>query len=392
MVVGFGSLRMLGLFVCAGLPSIILGVTTIQLTKVPKRVGNPKGNVKLTVQNGNAYLVDLYIGTPKQKMQMILDTGSSDMIVQGAGLSCSKKDACAQMRRYHPEKSSTYKADDHSIDLKYQAGTAYGQACRDMVTVGDYSVNWVRFAELVQESRDIESMRADGVLGLAFSGLSKITSPSLLAQLAIEHSDSTKNMFSLYLEPSYYSTNSRLIIGGYDLSLVSKDAQWHYTPVAKVPGYDEYTYWAVSVTSMGLEWEKGEKNHRKEVPICGAKSSCIAIVDSGSSVTEVPSDVWPDFLKALLEGHPDCKSDAGGPYCEHCVVDEFPTLAISMPPGETFYLPPSMYLEFNPGKKEGPCRILFGAADKAGNTDVWVLGGAWIQWRCSMLMDVVSCA
>jgi hypothetical protein len=251
----------------------------------------------------------------------------------------------------------------------------------------------------VEESVHIESMRADGVLGLAFSGLSKITSPSLLAQLAIEHSDTVQNMFSLYLEPSYYSTNSRLIIGGYDLSLVTADAEWHYTPVAKVPGYDEYTYWAVrrcahgytahtldilhalhthdilharyipyaieyspcttpqvSITSMGLEWQKGEKNHRKEVSICGASSNCIAIVDSGSSVTEVPADVWPEFLKALLEGHDDCKTDEGGPYCDHCVADEFPSLAISMPPDETFYLPPEMYLEFGPGRHDGPCR------------------------------------
>ena len=43
-------------------------------------------------------------------------------------------------------------------------------------------------------------------------------------------------MFAFYLTPQEYETGSELHIGGYNLSLVGPQAEWHYTPVVRLPG------------------------------------------------------------------------------------------------------------------------------------------------------------
>jgi hypothetical protein len=267
---------------------------------------------------------DVFVGTPPQKLRVIFDTGSSDVIVQGSGLSCSKatQSLCALNTRFHSKESSTFQKAP-TFDLKYQAGKVSGLGGSDTVSFGGYEVEWVRFGELLQESKTIQQMRADGVLGLAFTGLSKITRPPLLASLFAQHQDEIENMFSVYISPGLrHDDKSKLIVGGYDLSLAGPNAKWHFTPVVHVPGYDEYTYWAVKFTRVditygGLGGQGGYSpftssqaaNHKKDVSICSpstslfeSSSGCFAIVDSGSGLTLVPKTFWTQFMDAIVPG------------------------------------------------------------------------------------------
>jgi hypothetical protein len=96
---------------------------------------------------------------------------------------------------------------------------------------------------------------ADGLVGLGFESLAKISRPTLFASLVRQHvglsnilvpiivlkstnmlKPSIENMFAFYMTPEPYKLGSELHLGGYDLSLVGPNASWHYTPAVKLPG------------------------------------------------------------------------------------------------------------------------------------------------------------
>ena len=92
----------------------------------------------------------------------------------------------------------------------------------------------------------------DGIVGLAFSGLSIVTHPTLL-DLYQEQNHHLPAHFSVFLssDPTDTTNPSLLTFGGYDLSLVSSNATWQFTPVVRF-GYGEDTYWSVKMQSLTI--------------------------------------------------------------------------------------------------------------------------------------------
>ncbi|CAN0377461.1 unnamed protein product [Laminaria digitata] len=74
----------------------------------------------------------------------------------------------------------------------------------------------------------------DGIAGLAFSGLSMVTSPTLLEIIHRDHPE-VPNIFSVYLscDPTDTENPSHMLFGSYDLGIVAPNASWHYTPVIR---------------------------------------------------------------------------------------------------------------------------------------------------------------
>eukprot|EP00937_MAST-01D_sp_MAST-1D-sp2_P003489 g3489.t1 len=354
-----------------------------------------RGDVAIRPDGGIQYVCTVNIGTPAQPVSLILDTGSSDVLVAGGSYAChagSKSKNCDTHHVFRETASSTYKRDAAGGSLrvheKYQAGIVDGEAASDRVTWGGYSTRWVHFGVLQAESKAIEFARADGVLGMAFVGLSKVTRPPLFAQLVQERQDSlggARNMFSLFIAPGLAATGSRLILGGYDLSLAGRDAVWHYTPVIKLHGYEEYTYWALKLTSMALKWGDG-----LSMDVCHTRSGCQAIVDSGGWGIGVPARYYKRFVDMVTDNHDDCSFVHGGEqvYCKQCFLSKFPTLYFSAPPDNTFALRPGDFVIDRHGHNaqrgyrhaEGdPCWLTFMTADKAGNQEVFVLGDTFLS-------------
>jgi hypothetical protein len=193
------------------------------------------GVIPLQTDGSVQYVGEVDIGTPSQSFRVIFDTGSSDILIPGPSYQCgvNARPSCTTKRHYYPQRSSTHRTDAEKVHVKYQAGTVDGTGVKDTVHFGGYTVKYVRFGALDGESAAVDSMNADGILGLAFDGLSKITSPPLMAQLQMEH-DELPNYFSVYIEPGLKKFGNKLMIGGYDLSLVGPNAEWHYIPIIKV--------------------------------------------------------------------------------------------------------------------------------------------------------------
>ena len=91
--------------------------------------------------------------------------------------------------------------------------------------------------------------------------------------------------------------------------------------VVHIPGYDEYTYWAVKILHLDVVGSINDSPYTsaanvgatigrgKDVQICspdtslfGGESGCFAIVDSGSGLTLVPKSLWMKFMDAIVPG------------------------------------------------------------------------------------------
>ncbi|KAF8939574.1 hypothetical protein BGZ58_009362, partial [Dissophora ornata] len=72
-----------------------------------------------------SYLITVGLGTPAQDVELIFDTGSSDLWVQSAN--------------YSPSSSSTSKSLSETFSIEYGSGSTSGKEYTDQVTIGGYT-------------------------------------------------------------------------------------------------------------------------------------------------------------------------------------------------------------------------------------------------------------
>jgi cathepsin D len=144
--------------------------------------------VPIKLDGGIQYIATVNIGTPSRALNLVIDTGSSDILILLKNHHRSEQD------ELRDEKSSTLKMGGN-FDIKYGAGRCSGLKGSDMMTIGGYSLTGEEIGFANKEDRVVTTINADGVLGLALVGLSKITRPPFMAQLMQEHEDSLQNVF-----------------------------------------------------------------------------------------------------------------------------------------------------------------------------------------------------
>lgn len=257
----------------------------------------------------------------------MFDTGSSDIWIPGRG--CTQ---CGDHQVFDFEASSSYVAltdedgSDKGFEVDYGSGKVTGYQGTETMSMGSIAVERVGFGEVMFEDEEIRSFMMDGIVGLGFSGLSMVTKPTLLELFHEQHPD-VANHFSVFLssDPTDSERPSTLMLGGYDLSLVSSDgnATWHYTPVVRY-GYGEDTYWSVKVTSVSV-MGRGPLAATPADSYCSA--GCKAIVDTGTSELGIPSPYYQQVM-ALVTAGLNCKDTT----CYSASLDDFPDLRFGLYP------------------------------------------------------------
>uniref|UniRef100_A0A8D0GCP2 Beta-secretase 2 n=1 Tax=Sphenodon punctatus TaxID=8508 RepID=A0A8D0GCP2_SPHPU len=218
--------------------------------------------------SGRGYYLELLIGTPPQKLNILVDTGSSNFAVAGA----SDPDVTSY---FDTEKSSTYESLDTEVTVKYTQGSWTGNLGRDIITIpkginGTYTIN---IATILQsENFFLPGVKWHGILGLAYDVLAKPSSSVETFFDSIVRQAEIPNIFSLQmcgagLPVSGSGTNGgSLVMGGIEPSLY-KGEIW-YTPI-KEEWYYQY-------------------NADK------------AIVDSGTTLLRLPQKVFNAVVEAII--------------------------------------------------------------------------------------------
>ncbi|XP_065732260.1 beta-secretase 2 isoform X2 [Phocoena phocoena] len=236
--------------------------------------------------SGRGYYLEMLIGTPPQKLQILVDTGSSNFAVAGAPHPYVDS-------YFDTGRSSTYRPKGFDVTVKYTQGSWTGFVGEDVVTIpkGFNSSFLVNIATIFEsENFFLPGIKWNGILGLAYASLAKPSSSletffdSLVAQAKIP------NVFSMQmcgagLPVAGSGTNGgSLVLGGIEPTLYKGDI-W-YTPI-KEEWYYQIEILKLEIGGQSLNLDCREYNADK------------AIVDSGTTLLRLPQKVFDAVVEAV---------------------------------------------------------------------------------------------
>lgn len=206
--------------------------------------------VELSDYYNNEYVGLMGVGTPPQFLTVVFDTGSSDIWIPS-----TRCNTCGSHNAFDETKSSSYevstgkKGDSAPFRISYGSGDVEGDIVLETVTLSNLTLPRVKLGIVTSEDDAIADFDMDGICGLAFDGLSVVTKPSILDSMSHTFPN-LSHSFSIYLsaDPGDLAKPSVITFGGYDLSIVSEEAEFFFTPVIRDTA--ALTYWTVSLTAF----------------------------------------------------------------------------------------------------------------------------------------------
>ncbi|RQM18530.1 hypothetical protein DD237_001711 [Peronospora effusa] len=299
------------------------------------------------------------IGTPPQEVFVCFDTGSSDLWVPGN--KC--KDCAGQDRFNHSESSTFYESKTHSaFAVQYGSGKVSGHFGNDVVHIAQFDVQDANVGIVRIEEESMARMKADGLLGLGFDGLSTFSHPPLFFAL-LEQYPEMEAVFAFYLSPDPNTNGSELHLGGHDKEfMTSLQASWQMTDV--LPQFGQWTFWRIHLHSVNVG------KHRN-----ACTEGCVAFVDSGTSLIGIPGTLYLNFLYEVATFAQNqgcyCGFVQYGFQCFLCAPEDFPPLRFGVG-GQHYYV------------LEGPdytlcvgltCIVLV----QPSGQEMWVLGDVFMK-------------
>uniref|UniRef100_A0A8C9XXY2 Progastricsin n=1 Tax=Sander lucioperca TaxID=283035 RepID=A0A8C9XXY2_SANLU len=280
------------------------------------------GSASMYINNyaDTTYFGAISIGTPPQSLQVLFDTGSSNLWVDSTY--CNTQ-ACNAHTKFDPQQSSTFSANGQSVYLPYGAGSLYGQLGYDSVNVGGIVVTNQEIGLSTQEpSQPFLAAKFDGILGLAYPAISAGGQTPVMDNM-ISQNLLNADIFAFYLSRGGQQ-GSELSFGGVDNSMYQGQIYW--TPVTAE------TYWQIGVQGSVFEI------NGQETGWCS--QGCQSIVDTGTSQLTAPSQFLANIMQAI-----GAQQSQYGMYMVDCSqINNLPTLSFVIS-GTAFPLPPSAYIE-----------------------------------------------
>ncbi|XP_068601389.1 beta-secretase 2 [Brachionichthys hirsutus] len=237
--------------------------------------------------SGRGYYIEMLIGTPAQKLNVLVDTGSSNFAVAAAP-------HLFITHYFNAALSSTYRSAGRPVAVQYTQGTWEGELGVDFVSMPRGPNGTMTFniaAILSSDGFFLPGIHWQGILGLAYPMLARPDSSvepffnALVRQLGIP------DVFSLQMCGSGLSASGvldqaggSLILGGAEPALY-RGSVW-YTPVTA-----EW-YYQVEV----LKLEVGDQNLDLD---CREYNMDKAIVDSGTTLLRLPVNVFNALVDAI---------------------------------------------------------------------------------------------
>lgn len=246
---------------------------------------------QLTNEADLFYLIVAELGTPRARIRLIVDTGSSDLWVKNTS-SCSE--SCTLGFGYSAAKSSSCGGRGERASVSYGQGQVLGYRITDTICLkADTCIHNQPFV-LATTVVDIGNADFyDGLLGLAYPDLSQSggSSPSFLEHLS--DSEHFRQLgFGLMMRGEADVEDSRLLFG--ELDDLLKEARTNFShgvTLGLVDIHKKAMLWLVAAdVSVG--------DHRLQPSVTG-ESQFWAALDSGTSLLAVPeADFWyiTDFI------------------------------------------------------------------------------------------------
>jgi hypothetical protein len=223
------------------------------------------------------YFGSISMGTPPQSMEVIYDTGSSNLWLP------NKKKSFSSHKIYDHTKSSTYAANGTIFKIQYGSGPVSGFYSADTLHLGEFDVPKYTFAE-VNDTKGLGASYAigkfDGICGMGWGGISVdgVQTP-LEALVATGKLDAP--VFAFFLGSG--GSTGELLLGGVNPDHYTGD--FSYVPVQDtVPG--KQGYWEVKLDGITVNNQS-------------MTTATKAIIDSGTSLLACPKEDIKKYAEAV---------------------------------------------------------------------------------------------
>lgn len=256
-----------------------------------------KSNMEIVSVGGGAYYLGVIdIGTPSQPLNMILDTGSDEIVIKGKG--CQGCSGYA----YDFEESKTGVKDEYGPNkglsaFAYGSGPVTCQRVNDTVRMGEFEGKGMGMQMIIETSisffQQDDKTSLHAIVGMA-PGMPEYVGNTLASNMEVR-------TFSECL-PKNGEENGFFVIN--DDRPAVKEQQGFEGPFKGVGVY----YWAVATTGLRFEWDwaQAKYNNTKTIPLYDPNKTIVAIVDTGTSLLSMPSSVMDALNQALEDLDFDC--------------------------------------------------------------------------------------
>ncbi|KAL3885749.1 hypothetical protein ACJMK2_025791 [Sinanodonta woodiana] len=238
---------------------------------------------------GQGYYIEVTIGTPPQKLNVLVDTGSSNFAV-------AARSYPEITTFFHSERSTSYKEIGMSVFVPYTQGKWEGTLGSDIITVS--SLPNISFTANIAgitsaENFFINGSNWQGILGFGYAEIARPDSSITPFFDSLVYQTSIPNMFSMQLCGSLSNSNSSDIHMGGTMILGGLDSSLHIGPIFYTPIYKTWYYEViildVQVGGVSLSMDCKEYNFGK------------TIVDSGTTNLRLPVKVFNSIVTRVKQ-------------------------------------------------------------------------------------------
>lgn len=242
-----------------------------------------------------AYMADIYIGTPPQKIRGLFDTGSSNTWILNKNVKTLDGGLA-----YDDKASSTCKPGDQAAEIFFGSGNLAGHFYHDDMTIGTgpeaIKIKNQRFGNVESQS-GIFFGGFEAIIGMAYPELAESGVTPVFDNMMKQHL-LNNNLFAFYLTTNAQDTESDLTFGYYDKTKYVGDLIWH--PV-------EFRY------MYGIQLDDILVNG-KSLGFCGPngkKKDCLITVDSGTTLMSMPGWAMNEIQGKIptMDTPVECKSN-----------------------------------------------------------------------------------
>lgn len=300
------------------------------------------------------YVGTIGIGTPKQDIHVIFDTGSANLWVTSS--KCTS-DACSMHEGYDHEKSSTYQSMGDEVSVRFGTGSIEGFMSSDTFHVGPLEITAQAFGEITVEDGDVfATSQFAGIAGLAFPALSAYGNVPFFDNI-MKQGLLGVNMFAFYYSKAPRQ-ESALFFGG-------PDPKFYHGEITWMPVMRQF-YWEIRLQDIAI----GDSH----LHLCDAgtqyatdEHGCKIVFDTGTSLIAGPSDAVMKIMNQLnVEDH-----------CDD--ISALPDLTMHFG-GKEFVLHPADYVLDSDNDSGSGCKLGFMPLDvPAPRGPLWILGDVFMR-------------
>ncbi|KAK2813124.1 hypothetical protein FQN50_000801 [Emmonsiellopsis sp. PD_5] len=295
-----------------------------------------------------SYFSVVEVGSERQKMYMLVDTGAASTWLMGTN--CTEK-ACKMHNTFGSEDSKTIKITDIPWDVTYGAGEVEGVMVNDSMSFAGMDLT-LSFGSALWTSQEFEHYPMDGILGLGRSSQSIADVPTFMQ--AVQLADLIeKNIIGINLQrTSDSATDGQLVFGDVDKTKFTGDIAYTST----LPESDNR--WQIPVEDIFVDG--------KAVGFEGKS----ALLDTGTSFVLMPLE----DAKRVHDLIPDSTYLGNDEFSVPCSAATTIEVALS---GVKYSISPKDYVG-DEGVVDGTCisRI---AGPKPLGDDEWILGDVFLK-------------